>query len=90
MKERLSNVLAWFAFLHASLLVSLFLLFVFTELLFGYEVPNNEPLASVINFYWDIVSLGGVFEMGVLLWPPLIWIALYVMNGKPRFLPWAK
>ena len=77
MKERLSNVLAWFAFLHALICVV------------GMATLNDNQLLKPIDVYFELVGLGYV-EIGVLAYSPLIWISLYVLDGKPRFLPWTK
>lgn len=79
MKERLTNVLAWFAFIYGGIcLVIICALILDASFLF-------DPL----ELYAEVVGFG-VFELGVWLYSPLIWTFLYVLDGKPHFLPWAK
>ena len=80
MKERLSNVLAWFAFIHASICaIALILGMLGTKMLF-----------DQLDFYFDLVGFDGAVKGGLLVYSPLIWTLLYVLDGKPRFLPWTK
>lgn len=79
MKERLSNVLAWFAFINGGIcLLAIAVMILDTRFLF-------DPL----ELYFEGAGFG-VFELGVCLYSPLIWTFLYVLIGKPRFLPWVK
>ena len=79
MKERLSNVLAWFAFINGGIfVVALIALILDARFLF-------DP----IEFYVEIVGFS-VIASGVVVYSSLIWILLYVLNGNPRFLSWVK
>ena len=77
MKERLSNVLAWFAFLHGLVCVV------------GMATLTDGFLIAPLRVYFELAGLG-YFELAILAYSPLIWILLYVLDGKPRFLPWVK
>lgn len=79
MKERLSNVLAWFAFIHGG----------FCVMGVGMALLNDKRMPDFFDFYFELVGFE-VLEVGVLLYSPLVWVLLYVINGNPRFFPWVK
>ncbi len=79
MKERLSNVLAWFAFINGGICLLAILV----------VILDASVLFDPLELYFEVAGFG-VFELGVWLYSPLIWTLLYVLDGKPRFLPWAK
>ena len=79
MKDRLSNVLAWFAFAHGIVCV----------ITLSIASLNDWRVSKPVELYFELVGYG-VLEGGVLYYSPLIWVFLYIINGNPRFLPWAK
>lgn len=81
MKERRSNVLAWLAFLHGVICLCV--------LGMGMNLPLPFEVRQFVLGYVGVVG-ADVIEAGVLLYTPLIWAFLYVLNGKPRVLPWMK
>ena len=81
LRERLSNVLAWFAFLHGAICLCVLGL--------GMNLPLPLSVEGFVLAYIDLVG-ADVIEAGILLYTPVIWAFLYVFTGKPRVLPWVK
>jgi hypothetical protein len=82
-KERLSDLLAWIAFVNACLNLCAM------ALIFGLNVAPRTPLGSAIELYFEVIGAETI-GFGAFLYPAVIWMVLYVINGNPRFLPWSK
>ena len=80
MKEKISLVLSWWAFLHAV---------VIAIALADWQMGSQALGNFIADIYLDPFSSFSE-EPFVLNLPLVIWAALYVFTGSPRFLPWRK
>ena len=77
-KDRFSNVLAWFAFFNWGLII--------LDIAFAYGVfPIDRWI--VTDVYVTLVGFGAL-EYGAIIYTPITWVLLYILTGKPRILPW--
>ena len=84
MKQLLSGVLAWWAFLHV-------LWMALTFLLFGVLViAEDNPLQGIFEWLYDAYALG-LFKMNgwaILGFAPSCWLYNYIVTGSFRLRPW--
>ena len=82
MKDRLSEVLAWFAFIHSALL--------------GFMIVISWISGTVavdIQIFDAYLRLTGFYMLGqnsVLFHGPIIWIGLYITTGNAGLPPWKR
>ena len=84
MKRLLSEVLAWWAFLHLVWMASTFLLFGVLV------ISDDNPLQAMFEWLYDAYAFG-VFHMQgwvILGFAPGCWLVNYVFTGSFRVLPW--
>ena len=91
MKERLTLTLAWYAFLHAAIIVSFFLVAI---VLTALGVDGTGRVGSVIeaSAAWYPKAYSAIFgeltAQAMLGASPAIWLGLWITTGRPRTLPW--
>ena len=78
MKYGLATVLAWWAFLHATAVISG---------LIAHETGLRRGHVPLVDDYLNAVSAfsGAWLVMGL---APAIWVTLFIWTGSPRILPW--
>ena len=84
MKQLLSTVLAWWAFLHVFWMASTFLLFGVLV------ISDDNPLQAVFEWLYDAYAFG-IFKMQgwvILGFAPSCWLFNYVVTGSFRLRPW--
>tara|TARA_B100001059_G_C17664188_1_gene491034 strand:+ start:498 stop:764 length:267 start_codon:yes stop_codon:yes gene_type:complete len=80
MREKISLVLSWWACLHvASIAIAVA----------DWQIGSRAIGNLIADMYLDPFSSFSE-EPIVLNLPLIIWAALYVFTGSPRFLPWRK
>lgn len=77
MKERLANVLAWWAFVHALIIA----------LAIATAGGKKTELEHAMDYYFDVFLDSPTL---LLAFAPVTWMALYVLTGNPRILPWKR
>ena len=88
MKVLLQRLVAWWAFLHAIMLLMLPFIILFTS---KDGVLGKEPglLVRGLSSYSDLLSL---LPGGQLFWflamPPILWAVLWLLSGRLIILPW--
>lgn len=88
MKVLLQRSIAWWAFLHAIMLLMLPFIILFTS---KDGVLGKEPglLVKGLSLYSDLLSLlPGSQPFWFLAIPPILWAVLWLLSGRVIILPW--
>ena len=80
LKNRLSGLLAWWAFLHAGLLLDLTILWAL-----GITPSTFIWFGAFVDVYSNFFAMNGVL---FLCFAPAVWITLWLLTGRSRILPW--
>ena len=88
MKVLLQRLIAWWAFLHAIVLLMLPFIILFTS---KDGVLGKEPglLVRGLSAYGDLLSLlPGPQPFWFFAIPPILWAVLWLLSGRLIILPW--
>ena len=80
LKNGLPELLAWWAFLHAGLLLDLTILWAL-----GITPSRFMWFGAFVNAYSTVFAMNGVL---FLCFAPAVWITLWLLTGRSRMLPW--
>jgi hypothetical protein len=85
-KKILIGGLSWWAFLHVVWILTTFILWGVLN------ISDDNPLTAMSETVYDIYAFG-LFRMRgwlILGFSPAIWIALRLLTGSARILPWRR
>ena len=80
LKNGLPGLLAWWAFLHAGLLLDLTILWAL-----GITPSTFMWFCAFVDAYSTVFAMNGVL---FLCFAPAVWITLWLLTGRSRMLPW--